>query len=167
MMPSPVNLSTVPPYRFTTPSAIDKFGHDLPEAFRTHGRRDVHGVHDVGKQHRHLLVLRRSGGLRERRTALAAELRYRAQLGAARATLTFRDCQRARTVAIVVHVNIVSPLVRPVCHILSRTLPWRCAGSRAASSSSTISIFSLSGMAPPAARTSDGYIGEGHDSHRA
>ena len=65
---------------------IDKFGHDLAEAFRTHGRGDVHRVHDIGEQHRHLLVFRRSGGLRERRTALAAELRGRAQPCAARPT---------------------------------------------------------------------------------
>ena len=57
---------------------VDQFGHDLAQPLRTDRRRDVHRMHHVGEQHRHLLVLRRSGGLCERRTALATELGRRA-----------------------------------------------------------------------------------------
>ena len=78
MIPSPVNLSTVPPYRCTTAAAaVDQLGHDLAQPLRTDRRRDVHRMHHIGEQHRHLLVLRRSGGLCDRRTALVAELGVR------------------------------------------------------------------------------------------
>jgi hypothetical protein len=108
---APIDSPSVPLHHSS--GVIDKFGHNLAEAFRTHRGRDVHGVHDVGEQHRHLLVLRRSGGLGERRTALTAELRYRIELRAARPT---RHSPR-KCIATVVHVSIVSPLVRPVCNI--------------------------------------------------
>ena len=41
---------------------VDQFGHDLAQPLRTDRRRDVHRMHHIGEQHRHLLVLRRSGG---------------------------------------------------------------------------------------------------------
>jgi hypothetical protein len=36
---------------------VDQRGHDLAQALRAHRRRDVHGVHNIGEQHRHLLEL--------------------------------------------------------------------------------------------------------------
>ncbi len=36
---------------------LEQLGHDLAQPFRTDCGGDVHGVHDVGEQHRHLLVL--------------------------------------------------------------------------------------------------------------
>ena len=39
-------------------SLHDEFGHDLTQPLRTHCGGDVHGVHHIGEQHRHLLVLR-------------------------------------------------------------------------------------------------------------
>ena len=115
-----VNGPSVPLHHSS--GVIDKFGHDLAKAFRAHGRRDVHGMHDVGEQHRDLLVFRRLGGLSERRTALAAELRCRAQLCAARPA---RQSRRRRCIAPVVHASIVSSLVRPVCHFAPGMQPAR------------------------------------------
>ena len=64
MMPSPVKLPTVPPYRLHHRRAkVDQIGHDLAQPLRTDGRRDVHRMHNIGEQHRYLLVLRRLGGL--------------------------------------------------------------------------------------------------------
>ena len=102
---------------------IDKFGHDLAEAFRTHGRRDLHGVHDVGEQHRDLLVFRRSDRVCGRRTALTTELGRRTQLRAARLARQARGRQCAAVVPAIIHASIVSPLVRHVCYIATRTLP--------------------------------------------
>jgi hypothetical protein len=59
-------------------------------------------MHHVGEQHRHLLVLRRSGGPREWRTALATELGCRAYSSPTRPTRQS-----------VVHASIMSPLVQP------------------------------------------------------
>ena len=78
MMPSPVNC-----HRAAVPlnhhcRTVDQFGHDLAQPLRAHRRRDVHRMHHIGEEHRDLLVLRRLGGLRESRTALAAELGRRA-----------------------------------------------------------------------------------------
>ena len=52
---------------------VDQIGHDLAQPLRTDLRRDVHRMHHVGEQHRHLLVLRRSADLCDRRTALVTE----------------------------------------------------------------------------------------------
>ena len=116
MTPSPVKLPTVPPYRCTTTAArLTRFGHDLAQPLGTDRRCDVHRMHHVGEQHRDLLVLRRSGGLCDRCTALVTELGVRWQFGAARPTQQSRRCQRTATT--VVHVSIVSPLVNDVRHI--------------------------------------------------
>ena len=118
MMPSPVNLSTVPPYRCTTAAAaVDQLGHDLAQPLCTDGRRDVHRMNNIGEQHRHLLVLRRSSGLCERCTALVTELGVRWQFDAARPTEQPRRGQSTATIPAGVHVSIVSPLVSDVRHI--------------------------------------------------
>ena len=67
---------------------VDQLGHDLAQPLRTDRRRDVHRMHHIGEQHRHLLVLRRSAGVRDRCTALVTELGVRRQFGAARPTRT-------------------------------------------------------------------------------
>ena len=54
-------------------AAVNQFGHDFAQPLRTHRRGDVHGMHHVGEQHRHLLVLRRCSGSLDRRAALVAE----------------------------------------------------------------------------------------------
>ena len=96
---------------------VDQIGHDLAQPLRTDRRRDVHRMHHIGEQHRHLLVLRRSGGLCDRRTALVTELGVRRQFGAARPTRQSRRCQSTATIPAAVHVSIVSPLVSDVRHI--------------------------------------------------
>ena len=48
---------------------VDQIGHDLAQPLRTDCRRDVHRMHNIGEQHRDLLVLRRSGGVCDRCTA--------------------------------------------------------------------------------------------------
>ena len=72
---------------------------------------------DNCEQHRHLLVLSRLGGLRESRTALAAELGRRAGLRAAGTTERRRRGQPIATIPAGVHVSIVSPLASDVRHI--------------------------------------------------
>ena len=62
---------------------IDQLRHDLPQPLRPDGRGDVHGVHNIGEQDGHLLVLRWVSGLCDWRAALATELGSRAQLAAA------------------------------------------------------------------------------------
>ena len=96
---------------------VDQIGHDLAQPLRTDLRRDVHRMHHVGEQHRHLLVLSRLGGLFERRTALVAELGVRRQFCAARPAEHSRCRQRTATVPSVLHVSIVSPLVSDVRRI--------------------------------------------------
>ena len=96
---------------------VDQLGHDLAQPLRTDRRRDVHRMHHIGEQHRHLLVLRRSSGLCERCTALVTELGVRWQFGAARPTGQPRRCQSTATIPAGVHVSIVSPLVNDVRHI--------------------------------------------------
>jgi class 3 adenylate cyclase len=54
-------------------AAGGEVGHDLAQPLRTHCCRDVHRTNNIGEQHRHLLVLRRCGGGRDRRAALVAE----------------------------------------------------------------------------------------------
>ena len=39
-------------------AAADELGHDFAQSLRTHHRRNVHRLHYIGEQHRHLLVLR-------------------------------------------------------------------------------------------------------------
>jgi hypothetical protein len=98
--------------------AINQIGHDLPQAFRTDGCRDVHRVHDVGEQHGDLLVLSRlGGGLYEWRTAFATELGRRTGRRAAGITGEPRLGQPTDTIPAGVHVNIVSLLVTDVRHI--------------------------------------------------
>ena len=93
-------------------AAVGKVGHDLAQPLRTHRRRDVHRMHHIGEQHRHLLVLSRLGGLRESRTALTTELGCRAQLSAARVTGRSHRCQGTAAIPTKLHVNMVSPLLR-------------------------------------------------------
>ena len=96
---------------------VDQIGHDLAQPLRTDRRRDVHRMHHVGEQHRHLLVLRRSSGVCERCTALVTELGVRGQFGAARPTEQPRRGQSTATIPAGVHVSIVSPLLGDVRHI--------------------------------------------------
>ena len=98
-------------------AAVDQLGHDLAQPLRTDRRRDVHRMHHVGEQHRHLLVLRRSADLCDRCTALVTELGVRWQFGAARPTEQPRRCQSTATIPAGVHVSIVSPLLSDVRHI--------------------------------------------------
>jgi hypothetical protein len=57
MIPSPVNLSTVPSKRVTVSASIEKKRlHDLPPLLRVLLLGEVHRAADVGEQHRHLLA---------------------------------------------------------------------------------------------------------------
>ena len=85
MMPSPVNFSTVPPYRFTTPGRERQVRPCSRATARTHGRRDVHRVHDVGEEDRHLLVLRAGFGIGQRCATPVAEPGVLQRFGATRA----------------------------------------------------------------------------------
>jgi hypothetical protein len=76
--------------------AGDQCGHDLAPPLHTHRRGDIHGTHDVGEQHRDLLVLRRLSGRRDCRTALATELGFLAQFRAARSAQQPRGCHLRR-----------------------------------------------------------------------
>ena len=96
---------------------VKQRSHDLPEPLRAHHRGDVHRVHYVGEKHRHLLVLRRLGGVCDWRAALTAELVCCAQLCATRSAREARGRRCAAAVPAVIHVNMVSPLVKHVCHI--------------------------------------------------
>ena len=50
MMPSPVKLPTVPPYRCTTAAArLTIFGHDLAQPLRTDRCGDVHRMNNIGE----------------------------------------------------------------------------------------------------------------------
>src|SRR6478736_2353265 len=123
MIPSPVNLSTVPPYRWTTPAARLTSSVIISRNRSAPNRRcNVHRVHHIGEQHRHLLVLRRSSGVCERCTALVTELRVRRQFGAARPTEQPRRGQSTDTISAGVHVSIVSLLVNGVRHIAGLSL---------------------------------------------
>ena len=79
---------------------VDQIGHDLAQPLRTDRRRDVHRMHHIGEQHRHLLVLRRSADLCDRCTALVTELGVQRQLGATRPTRQSRCCHRTATVPV-------------------------------------------------------------------
>ena len=71
--------------------ASHQLGHDLAIPLHLQRGREVHRVHHIGEEHRHLLVLRRCCRSRNRRTALVAELRVR------RHSLTARPAhQRSR-----------------------------------------------------------------------
>ena len=63
----------------------DHIRHDLAQPFGAHRRRDVHRVHDIGEEHRDLLVLGLGFGLGHRYTAAMAEPSIRQRFGAARA----------------------------------------------------------------------------------
>ena len=63
--------------------AVEQVGHDFTQPLRTHDRGDVHRMHDVGEQHRHLLVLGHDSGERHGCTTFVAEFRV-AQRRAAR-----------------------------------------------------------------------------------
>ena len=67
MMPSPVA-------RHHGRRTVQQFGHDLAQPLRPDRGGDVHRVHHIGEQHRHLLVLRRSADLCDRCTTLITEL---------------------------------------------------------------------------------------------
>src|ERR1700742_2059342 len=82
MIPSPVNWFTVPPYRCTTEEERSKKSDmSSPPAFRTHRCSDVHRMHDIGEEHRHLLVFRDAGALRDGRAAFVAGFRFEPELG--------------------------------------------------------------------------------------
>ena len=96
---------------------VDQIGHDLAQPLRSQRRCDVHRMHYVGEEDRDLLVLSPLGGLRESRTALAAELGRGARLRAAGTTEQPRRGQCTATIPAGVHVGIVSPLLGNVRHI--------------------------------------------------
>jgi hypothetical protein len=54
--------------------AVEHLGHDLAQPLCAHRRRDVHGMHDIGEQHSHLLVLSRLP-IADRATARITETR--------------------------------------------------------------------------------------------
>ena len=86
MIPSPVNLSTVPPYcPHYRRSTVDQVGHDLPQPLGPHRRADVHRMNNIGEQHRDLLVLGTGIVRRYRRTTAVTESRTLTRLGATRA----------------------------------------------------------------------------------
>ena len=105
------------PRLFNPASTLDQLGHDLAQPLGTHRCRDVHRMYNIGEQHRHLLVLRRSSGVCDWRAALATELGCAAYLSAARPAGHSGRRQRTATVLNAVHVSIVSPLLRDVRHI--------------------------------------------------
>ena len=102
-------------------AAVGQLGHDLAQPLRTHRRGDVHGMHHVGEQHRHLLVLGRCRGSRNRRTALVTELRSSAA-AQYRTTRTPRLPPSSHAASpLSFHVTIVSPLA-------SQHVPYRRCG---------------------------------------
>ena len=77
-------------------AAVDQVGHDLAQPLRTDRRRDVHRMHHVGEQHRHLLVLRWAVLPREP----VHRTRYRtSRLAAARATRRAHQSRRRHGIA--------------------------------------------------------------------
>jgi hypothetical protein len=62
---------------------LDQLGHDLPQPLGAHRRRDLHRMHNVGEQDRHLLELRRFADRCDLRTAVVTELGVLAQFSAA------------------------------------------------------------------------------------
>jgi hypothetical protein len=75
----------------------DQLGHDLAPSLSTHRRRDIHRMHHIGEQHRHLLVLSRFGGGRYGGAALVAEFRVRWQFGTAGSARQPRRCHASTT----------------------------------------------------------------------
>ena len=72
LSPDPPGLD---PFLVDTGSGgLCRLNDDLAQPLRANSGGDVHRVHNIREQHRHLLALRRSGGLRDWRAALAAEL---------------------------------------------------------------------------------------------
>ena len=53
--------------------AIDQFGHNLAESFRTNRGRNAHGLHHVCEKHRDLFVLRARIALGHRRATAMTE----------------------------------------------------------------------------------------------
>ena len=111
--PSPVNLSTVPPKRRTyRRRPVEELGHDLAQPLGAYRGSQVHRMHDVGEQHRDLLVLRGSSYGSDPRAAAVAEPGIGAQLMPA---ITAR----------VPHVNIVTLATAPrsnLARLLARGL---------------------------------------------
>src|ERR1700752_1815481 len=103
--------------RYHRGGMLDQLAHDLAQPLRTHRRRDVHRMNNIGEQHRYLLVLRQSSGVCERCTALVTELGVGWQFGATRPTEDPRCGQATATLPAGVHVSIVSLLVSDVRHI--------------------------------------------------
>ncbi len=63
----------------------EQVGHDLAQPLRPDGRRDVHGTHHIGEQHRHLLVLRAGVLLGDGCTAAVTKSSARPRFSATRA----------------------------------------------------------------------------------
>ena len=56
MIPSPVVHRAAVPLHHRR-AVVGELGHDLAEPLRPDSRGDVHRMHNIGEQHRHLLVL--------------------------------------------------------------------------------------------------------------
>ena len=96
--------------------AVDQLGHDLAQPLRADRRRDVHRMHHIGEQHRHLLVLRVCVGHRPQASRSRGRTcrRLAVQLRKTRTPCRLRSCHRREywlaAVMSIAHVNIVSPL---------------------------------------------------------
>ena len=73
-------------------TAVGEVGHDLAPPLRTHRRGDIHRMHHIGEQHRHLLVFGMGIVRRDRCTAGITESRTLTRLGATRPTCQFGRC---------------------------------------------------------------------------
>lgn len=76
--------------------AVDQLGHDLAQPLGTERRRDVHRMHHVGKQHRHLLVLGVGTGGGDGRATSVAEPGVFEGLGTTRAARQYGRHRRLR-----------------------------------------------------------------------
>ena len=92
-------------------AAVGEAGHDLAQPLRAHCRGNLHRVHHVGEQHRHLLVLGRWRGSAHCRSAFVAELEGRGQSDAAGAAHP-GSCWQFGGRLNAVHAVIVSPQTR-------------------------------------------------------
>ena len=70
-------------------TAVGEVGHDLAQPLRTHRRGDVHRMHHIGEQHRHLLELGMGIVRRDRCTAAITESSHPRRLGTACSTCQF------------------------------------------------------------------------------
>jgi hypothetical protein len=75
--------------------AVDQLGHYLAQSLGPYRHSDVHRMHDIGEEHRHLLVLGRLRRRGDRLAALVTELRVRWQLGIASGAR--QSCRRHAT----------------------------------------------------------------------